>query len=156
MGISGISVSGLTDFDGAHWRKGILHYLFGVWGNRDSVMYRPKINFGNVTLRLNLESGEYYAYGESCTGGNPPLVKSSRELQVMRQQNDVEVGLVRFVKDPNWLKLIIWFGNKDEDGRLDSGSCLVLWKDESRRGVLNASAIGIPTFQEWAGLVEAA
>ncbi|MBI2594641.1 MAG: hypothetical protein HYW38_00010, partial [Candidatus Colwellbacteria bacterium] len=63
-----VSGSPSQEFPEARWREAILFYLFGVWADRQSVTYRPKISFGDITLRLDLAEGEYYAYGTPTEG----------------------------------------------------------------------------------------
>ena len=128
-----IQVSGLTLFPMNRWREGILHYLFGVWGNKDNVMYRPKINFGGVSLRLDVAKRKYYAYG---IGPDAELLAfTGREIITLDDQSEVEVALIRFVKNDEIKRLTIVFPNR---------SWFYLWKTE-RRGEYRCAAVGIPT-----------
>jgi len=134
-----IQVSGLAsqEFPELRWREAILFYLFGVWSNKQSVMYRPKISFGDITLRLDQGDGEYYAYGEAHE--ELPTVHPVGERDdhiVVRswKQNDVEVALARFVKNDRikWLTLSFRYSGR-----------IVLWKKE-RRGQYGITATDIP------------
>lgn len=139
-----LQVSGLDCFPECRWREAVLYYLVGVWGNRQEVMYRPKIHFGNFTLRLCLGSGQYYAYGEegSWSGDADRRSRShhGRILYVECDQDSVEVGLARFVKDDAIGQLTISFGR---------ARALNLRKT-TRRGELTAHGVRLPTHEELA------
>jgi hypothetical protein len=122
-----IQVSGGKLFDTNHWREAVLYFLFGVWGDEEPVMYRPKIGLPpNLTLRLATNHDAYYAYGD---GGDakPPEFWDEQKLVVGSGQLEVENGLVRFVKN-----------NRIEMLQIDfpEGTTLCLWKGQ-RRGELN-------------------
>lgn len=127
-----MQVSGLTPFDMNRWREAILYYLFGVWGNKDKVMYRPKINFGGVTIRLDKQTHSYYAYGKA-PDAEPAMRITERALIVTSGQADVEVGLISFVKNDAIDRLTIVFPNQ---------GYLYLWKTD-RRGEYRCAASGI-------------
>lgn len=133
-----IQVSGLTsqEFPESRWREAILFYLFGVWADRQSVTYRPKISFGDITLRLDPSSGEYYAYGTPTEELPYPFpVREDEKLTVRSlRQADVEVALARFVKNDRIKLLTIC---SECSGRL------MLWK-KSRRGQYGITATDIP------------
>lgn len=128
----GIQVSGLEAFPQDRWREAILHYLFGVWSDRKSVMYRPKISFGLLSLRLWPKGAEYYAEGRAVE--YVPLFPNEEVLTVSHQQVDVEQGLIRFVKNDAIKMLVI---NLENHGKLR------LWKKE-RRGEYGYSASRVP------------
>lgn len=116
-GVSGvvsndIQVSGLVsqEFPESRWREAILFYLFGIWSGRQSVMYRPKISFGSVTLRLDSDEGKYEAYGTPPEELTSTLrFRADEKLFVdTGRQADVEVALVRFVKNDQIKLLILW------------------------------------------------
>ncbi len=120
-----IQVSGRTGFPGSRWREAVLFYLFGIWGNREDVTYRPKIHFGDICLRLDRQSKEYYAYGHAEVPELTPITSSEETLFVRSGQNEVEIGLIRFVKDNRIKKLVLSLG--------PGGACqLLLWKKEKR------------------------
>ena len=127
-----IQVSGLEVFPMTRWRESILYYLFGIWANKERVTYRPKINFGGVTLRLDVGRRKYYAYGTAPDV--EPFTFTGRELIAFDDQLDVEVALMRFVKDDDIQRLMIVFPTQ---------KLLCLWKTE-RRGEYRCSATGIP------------
>ena len=129
-----IQVSGFECFEENRWREAILSYLFGVWGNLKGVMYRPKMMFGGITLRLHQSAGEYYAYGPK-THEDPPAVRRLEEHLVLKtwEQPEVEVALARFVKDNGLRQLTLPFRHGE----------LRLWK-KSQRGQYGIEAIGLP------------
>lgn len=107
-----IQVSGSRCFSGTYWREAILYYLNSVWSNDQTVMYRPKINFNGITLRLDPETKTYYAYGqlETTDGDADRFDRQMREgqnLEVSEDQAAVEVGLMRFVRDDSINRLTV-------------------------------------------------
>lgn len=109
-----LQVSGGLCFEPHQWRKAILYYLNGVWSGNHNVMYRPKISLGNlpaegsvseVVLRLSPATKEYYAYG---TSAELPIVVGNF-LVVGCGQNEVEGGLIRFVRNDRIRNLSILF-----------------------------------------------
>ncbi len=135
-----IQVSGLTsqEFPESRWREAILFYLFGIWANRQSVTYRPKICFSDITLRLDRSSddGEYYVYGTPTEELPYPFpIREDEKLTVRSfRQVDVEVALARFVKNDR-IKLLTL--------SLRYSGRLMLWK-KSRRGQYGCTATDIP------------
>jgi len=121
---SEIQVSGITCFPQERWREAILFYLFGLWANKEIVAYRPKIAFGTIVLRLDESRGEYYAYGRNQDGECPPfLLPIKEELVVGPAQEQVEIGLVRFVKNDRIRRLAIKSANS---------GLIWLWKQTKR------------------------
>lgn len=121
-----VQVGHCYQFSENRWREAILAFLFGIWSGKPSVLDRPKIIFGGLTLRLDKVERRYFAYGKGADDycGMPMTCPfGSEDLTVGDSQVEVEIGLVRFVKD-NQIKL---FTINLRDG------CLVLWK-KSRRG----------------------
>jgi hypothetical protein len=137
-----IQVSGLAEqeYPELRWKEAILFYLFGVWSNRESVMYRPKISFGDITLRLDISSAEYYAYGhqESPREDVPPLGANDLVVTSARQ-SEVEVGLIRFVKNPKIRQLRLTLETHD---KMYLGT-LVFWK-KAKRGEYGVAGLGLP------------
>jgi len=142
-----IQVSGKRCFPGNHWREAILHYLFGVWGGENEVLYRPKISFGGTSrswfeLRLDRETLEYFAY---WNGNEPPAVEQSPHfkpeeiLTVGYSQFEVEQGLIRFVKNNRIRMLTISFS------KLRS---LHLWKGREK-GQYGVTGNNIPHIGYW-------
>ena len=132
-----IQISGYTNFPESRWREAILFYLFGMWGNRERVTYRPKICFGDVTLRLDRQDREYYAYGHAQVPKDVPPLLGTDLVEPSGKQTEVEVALIRFVKDESIKQLRL---------RLPSVSLvatLVLWK-KARRGEYGYAGIGLP------------
>jgi len=141
-----IQISGLECFSPSHWRDAIKYYLFGVWGNKCIVMYRPKIAFGDVTLRLGQYPDQryYYAYGNPKEKvpdkflhpeeNDPSILSTSSSAP-----SDVEVALMRFVLDDAIecvrIRIPCCFG----------GGEVFLWKDSEKKGELGISAVGIPS-----------
>jgi len=133
---SGIQVSGYTNFPESRWREAILFYLFGMWGNRERVTYRPKISFGDITLRLG--DGEYYAYGHERVREEIPPLDSDDLVETSGKQTEVEVALIRFVKDDRIKQLRLRLPSVSDDV-----ATLVLWK-KTRRGEYGYAGIGLP------------
>ena len=98
-------------------------------------MYRPKINFAGISLRLDTKQRQYYLCGKSEFNGRGPVSFDNEVLVVQDLQTEVEIGLIRFVKDESIRVLIIEFRNH---------STLLLWKKE-KRGEYGVHATGIPT-----------
>lgn len=120
-----LQVSGLETFTQNRWREAILYYLFGVWGNLDKVMYRPKIYMGGLALRLDPRAESYYAYGKGCSRERDiPVVKPEARLIASHSQFEVEGALIRFVKN-NAIRVL--------EIQLESGGRVWIWKT-SRRG----------------------
>ncbi|MSR84903.1 hypothetical protein EXS71_00450 [Candidatus Uhrbacteria bacterium] len=129
-------VSGLQCFPERRWRECFLHYLFGIWGGKSNVTYRPKIAFGNGGLRLDPGAREYWVYG-TTVGANPPPHLGTEipeghddppEIIVGCQQVEVEQALIRFVKNDRIQQLTITGCNGKE---------LRFWKmsERSRLGI---------------------
>ena len=128
-----IQVSGHTIFPGYRWREAILYYLFGIWGDRLEVTYRPKISFGGVTLRLNVGARAYFAYGEH-SGDCGGISAETEMLIVGCGQDEVEQGLIRFVKNDRIRVLVIGLPLRG----------IINLRKKERRGEYNVTAIGIP------------
>ncbi len=128
-----IQVCGDTCFPEHRWREAFLYYLFGVWGNKQSVVYRPKMILGSITLRLWQKGQEYYAYGRP--NEEPPLHygDEAQELHVGHRQAEVEQALIRFVKNKALKVLVI---------TLNLG-VVYLWK-KRKNGEYGVSATGLP------------
>ncbi|MEM9336537.1 MAG: hypothetical protein AAGA35_01625 [Patescibacteria group bacterium] len=119
-----LQISELKTFPENRWREAILHYLFGIWADKESVTYRPKIHFGTMCLRLNQASREYFAYGSSP---NWEVHQSFRGEEILITegcgQDEVEGALIRFVKNDRIRILAITLGNDQ---------FLRLWKTDKR------------------------
>ena len=133
-----IQISGLQEFPESRWREAILFYLFGIWANRQSVTYRPKINFGDITLRLDPSGGEYYEYGHAEVPQDVPPLGPDDLVETSGRQADVEVALIRFVKNDRIKQLRL--GVVCDQIHL---SQLVLWK-KARRGEYGYAGIELP------------
>ena len=136
-----IQVSGLPsqEFPESRWREAILFYLFGIWTNRQSVTYRPKINFGDITLRLDPSGGEYYEYGHAEVPQDVPPLGPDDLVETSGRQADVEVALIRFVKNDRIKQLRLGVVCDQKVRRAQ----LVLWK-KARRGEYGYAGIGLP------------
>lgn len=137
-----IQVSGYTNFPESRWREAILFYLFGMWGNRERVTYRPKVSFGDITLRLDRQTeygkGEYYAYGHADVPEDiPPLGLEDYLVETSGKQCEVEVALIRFVKDERFRQLRLHLPS------VSSTATLILWK-KVRRGEYGYAGVGLP------------
>lgn len=118
-----LQVSGLKTFEENRWREAILYYLFGMWGDKDNVTYRPKIRFGSMSLSLNTITNRYYAYGRSLNWEVPPFKGDEILIIGGCDQNEVDIGLARFVKNDRIRIIVIPFGNDQ---------FLRLWKTDRR------------------------
>ena len=134
-----IQVSGLACFPEERWREAILHYLFGVWADKQDVTYRPKINFGDITLRLDPSGGEYFAYGHAEVPQNVPPLGPDDLVETSGRQADVEVALIRFVKNNRIKQLRLCVVCDQKVNRAQ----LVLWK-KAWRGEYGYAGIGLP------------
>lgn len=143
-----VGASGRT-FPEERWREAILYYLFGVWSGNVAMTLRPKISFGNVTLRLvpdpkalHPDARVYYAYGIAPDGErcSHSAITRGELLFVGNEQARVETALIRFVKDNRIKTLAISMG---------TGGGIQLWKT-SRRGEYRCTAVGLS--RTWEGL----
>jgi len=141
--VNEIQVGGLFSFPESRWREAILFFLFGIWSGKPEVVGRPKIIFGDLTLRLDAEAEEYFAYGRSYES-LPLLIASllsKKHLSVGPRQAEVEQGLIRFAKN-NRIKLLTIHAQGGQ-------GIVYLWKKE-RRGAYGYTAMNVPT--SWNGL----
>lgn len=131
-----IMVSDNKVFSEPRWREAILYFLFGLWGNNPAVVRRPKIRLGTIDIARDPQ-GFYYAYGrpdprelesyaDSWTKGRTAVVHGDYSDQV-------EAALVRFVKDKEFVELVLSF----QTGRV------MLWKTKNR-GDYGITAEGLP------------
>lgn len=135
-----IQVSGRTDFSESRWREAILFYLFGMWSGNEDVTYRPKIHFGDICLRLDQRNGDgdYYAYGHQEVREDVPALGSDDLVETSGKQAEVEVALIRFVKDDRIRQLRFCFPSVS-----NNINTLFLWK-KKRRGEYGVAGIGLP------------
>jgi len=134
----GIQVAGLTYYPENRWREAILAFLFSVWSGDTYVLGRPKIHFGQLTLRLDRDEKRYFVYGKGSdlvvTEGIKTLDEDAR-LCIGDSQATVETGLIRLVKDNRIKALQI----------CSCGHSIALWK-KGRRGEYGCwSSPGVPT-----------
>jgi hypothetical protein len=139
-----IQVSGDESFAGERWREAILYYLNGVWADKPRVMYRPKLSFDTVALRLDQGTGTYYGLAkrprpELTIEEVPQFLPHEREQIVGNSQMEVEGGLMRFVRNDQIYLLEI---------RLSQDSWIRLWKGRNKRGELYLDFKGLPTMLE--------
>lgn len=124
-----IQVSGLQIFSQHEWRNALLYYLFGIWAMKQEIVYRPKISFSGpgfsdgVSLCLEAGDGKYSVLAGSQLPRFIPGFNAGEVLCVSSEKTQVEVGLVRFVKDNSIRMLKIDFGE---------GKVLALWKHRCR------------------------
>ncbi len=126
-------VSGGREFPEDRWRDCILHFLNGLWSGDLDIACRPRLHLGEITLRLDEEAGEYFAYGTSLETPVPEVADYEMEYSI-GSRLEVQDRLMRFVKDDR-IKLLVL--------RLRVGT-VCLWKKpwRSRFGI---SAHGIPS-----------
>jgi hypothetical protein len=119
-----IQVSGHEIFSAHEWKEAFAYYLDGVRTNAEHVMYRPKIFFGNVTLRRMKDA---YAVEGRGVSTDVPKCDASALLTTTNAHFLVEEALRYFVKHEKTkvlciefqddTKLFIW---KMEDGTYDT------------------------------------
>lgn len=126
-----IQVCGGRCFEIDQWREAVSYYLDEVWSGDRGGLYSPKIAFGRVTLRLDDETGRYYAYGESSQ--QPHDASTSGWYQTGPDQAEVEAGLIRLLRNERIKGLTI---------QLTRSQCFYLWKEEN--GEYSVAAEGIP------------
>lgn len=136
-----IRISGLAsqEFPEARWREAILSYLFEIWSGRPRATGYPMIGFGNITLRLDPSCGLYYAYGipSKESPGYEHFVKGDEDIHVRSgRKEDVEVGLIRFVKNNRIKLLTLWLPT--------SGGPVTLWKKPQRSQYGCCASANIP------------
>ncbi len=114
------------------WREAILTYLFAIWSGEQGLrrlIHRPKLIIQGVTLRLDFETQQYFAYGGT---GRDALgeYRGGEVLLVGPGKAEVEVGLARLVKDNDicamqirWPTSWVWFGKTSRRGELIVGDC---------------------------------
>lgn len=144
-----IQVSGLKAFDGNQWRNAFRHFLFGIWGNKPEVTYRPKIGFTDVdgkhvTLRLYEDFKKprepvYLAYAPTDripTGGCelPTTPDNLIDAHSIMQFN-IEGQLIRFLENNTVTTLVIHFPGRSEHK-------LMFQKDPNERGFLDITTFG--------------
>ena len=128
-----IQVSGTYDFAEKELKKALIFFLQGLWQNEPEIISRAKIILGTVTLRLDWDSQEYFAYGNSHEVLPDPLPFLENErLAVGPQKNEVEQGLLRFAEEDQIKQITIILQN----------GLMQLWKKET--GGYSCFAEGIP------------
>ena len=130
-----LHVSGRKVFHEDKWRDCILYYLNGIWSGNLDVTWRPRLYFGGITLRLDEEKGEYFAYGRSQLDPRPEFADNEM-LTVGSAQLEIQDGLARFVKNDR-IKFL--------DMGMANGGLVRLWK-KSWRSRFGISGISIPEY----------
>jgi hypothetical protein len=102
-----VEVSRRVCFEGNRWIEAILYYLNGIWKNDSVIAPHPELRFDNVTLRL--ADTNYFAYVDGITPPRPRVQAKDLLAVPYSTQNDVEAGLVRFVKNNQIRQLAITF-----------------------------------------------
>jgi len=143
--VSDIQVSGNTAYEGSQWREAILAYLGGVWSGDVSVTNRQKLNFNNTTIRLGGD-GKYYAYFvlEPDFGSIHVEFSKPAELLVVMDatENDVESGLIRFVRNNKIRQLALMFKGVSPEG-------MILLTKGQKRSELHITTYGLVSMKVW-------
>lgn len=132
-----LQVSGLQTFSEDRWRDCVLYFLNGMWSDKSEVIYRPKLNLGEITLRFDDEKDEYFAYGRPIETEHPAF-SIVETLTVSYARMAVEQGLARFVRNDR-LKLLVIL--------LRDGGEVRLWKKQ-RRSRFGITCKAIPRYME--------
>lgn len=136
----GVQVAGFDIYPQNQWRQATLHYLNGVWSGDRDIMMRPKINFSGVTLRLRVDLKTYYAYRSADAqvhGERFFRMLEEEPLVVPCEQAEVEVGLMRFVRNDKINALRIFFAR---------GAWMILHKTTKRGEFLVFASENLPDF----------
>lgn len=126
-----IQIAGLQCFPVSRYADAIRHYLRGVRLNLEEVMYRPKIAFPDVTLRLDASEQRYYAYGEAEE--ELPRVMPAAVRETGDGQPEIEAALAAFAEQASVRMLRI---------RFRDGGEMSVWKKAD--GKLGCRGQGIP------------
>lgn len=94
-----VQVSGFEVFAHRDWRKAIGFFLAGLAREDFRVTYRPKIAFGTIELRLDVEKGRFRANGyDYLPPENPPALDENEVARVSADRTAVQMALHRFVE----------------------------------------------------------
>ena len=142
-----MQVAGLQCYPTNRWRDALMAFLMGIWGDYSNVMYRPKIDLGPACLRLDPDQKTFTLSGHNPHPGNGSWELPLDDAQKARNERTwvADAGktgdmvqtmdqLVRFVKDPARLRLVLMF---------PTGQVLVLTKGR-KRGDLDVTYIELP------------
>jgi hypothetical protein len=141
--VSDLQVSGNTRYNGNQWREAILAYLGGVWSGDESVTNRQKISFNNTVLRLGCDD-KYYAYFVNEPDETQQMWSSLETLVVVdTTQNNVESGLIRFVRNNKIRQFALVF-----DNGVSSEGMILLTKGQ-KRSELHISTYGLMSMTIW-------
>lgn len=95
-------------FGGNVWREAVLSFLYGIWSSDKTIVNNPIIQFNNTVLRWHEE--RYVGY-HSPLGRDPENHPGhgGKDVWIVvdAKRQDVEYGLIRFVKDNTLRHLII-------------------------------------------------
>ena len=141
-----IQVAGDLCFEGNRWREAFLYYLNGIWASDVVVTNRPKMTIGNITLRL--VGGRYFIYRNDVVvlSSPPPVLNKDFDLVLVPDKNNVEIALVRFVKNNQIRQLGMNFG----------GYYSLFLTKGNRRGELIVTTMSqLPDMDEVRGLMRA-
>ncbi len=123
----GIQVENDRIFSEKNWREAILYYLNGIWGRNTDVMSNShNINFSGVKLMLDQLGRKYWCYIQpmhetslDTESSNPQIeLHDGITLEVNDDQDSVEIGLMRFVRNDSIGHLTIRFDDKTSKSSL--------------------------------------
>ena len=94
-------------FQESHWREAILYFLHGMWSANPEVTNKSSITFAGVTMRLDVGTKKYWCFVRpmmstslDSESSNPQIeLHDGDTLEVRDDYNDVEMGMMRFVKN---------------------------------------------------------
>jgi hypothetical protein len=113
---SEVEVAG-RNFKESNWREAILYYLHGMWAANPQVTCKSSITFDGVTLKLDVGTKKYWCFVRpmmstslDTESGNPLIeLHNGVTLEVRDDQDNVEMGLMRLVRNDNIGCLTIHF-----------------------------------------------
>lgn len=154
--VNEVEVSRYRKFHDSHWREAILCYLFGMWRGDSDMTMRSWIAFDRPDLRITLRRNEnrYFAYyaGVKPFAHEETCFVPDDSIVVLSAAPDVEVGLVKFVKNNRVQQLTIVFPY-EKGLRMSAGNHAMprpelRFQKTERRGDLLISARGLNTLDE--------
>ncbi|HJN85165.1 MAG TPA: hypothetical protein QF873_02510 [Patescibacteria group bacterium] len=108
----GIQVAMDTYFPWNEWRNALLHFLNGIWADDYAVTCRPKIAFGQVTLRRSVDGKSYTCSGKDSdrrSAGIAITTKRDHFHETLRTDDAIAIehALVRFVRNDDFRMLTL-------------------------------------------------
>lgn len=140
--VTSIRILENRNFIGSDWREAILTFLNGVWSDHIVINHPAEICFNNIRLQLG-QNNEYYVYflverDGTNFNATAPYNRDAMYIVSYPSANDVEAGLIRFVRNNKIRQLVIGFPGV---GRV------TLTKDQKRGSLFVSAEFYIPSMQ---------